>query len=156
GLRMLASCHDPGERVKASTVTAMSPHGVPGLRVLEVLFAAGDDLVVDDRPDSLSVWIDEKFQDLPPRIRDELHAWITVLRQGTPRRRARPRLTVFPLLAAARPFLLDIATRYTTLRQVTRDDVVAWLDGRTHQASDANALRDLFGVLKTQRLIFAN
>ncbi|WP_089295615.1 hypothetical protein [Actinoplanes regularis] len=59
---MIASCHEPGEPVKASTVTAMSPHGVSGLRVLEVLFAAGDDLVV----------------------------WITVLRHGTPRRRAVP------------------------------------------------------------------
>jgi hypothetical protein len=47
-------------------------------------------------------------------------------------------------------------SRDTTLRQVTRDDVVAWLDGRNHQASDAHALRDLFGVLKVQRLIFAN
>ncbi|MER5326901.1 hypothetical protein [Streptosporangium roseum] len=156
GLRMIASCHEPGEPVKASTVTVMSPHGVPGLRVLEVLFAAGNDLVVDDRTDSLTVWIDAKFASLPPRMRDELDAWITVLRHGTPRRRARPRITAFTLLAAAHPFLTEVADRYTTLRQITRQDVLDWLDGRKQQASDAHALRDLFGVLKAQRLIFAN
>ncbi|GAA2350170.1 hypothetical protein GCM10010170_039550 [Dactylosporangium salmoneum] len=156
GLRMIASCHEPGEPVKASTVTAMSPHGVPGLRVLEVLFAASDDLVVDDRTDSLTVWIDAKFASLPPRIRDELDAWITVLRHGTPRRRARPRITTFTLLAAAHPFLTEITDRYTTLREVTRQDVLDWLDDRKHRASDAHALRDLFGVLKAQRLVFAN
>jgi hypothetical protein len=134
----------------------MSPHGVPGLRVLEVLFAAGDDLVVDDRTDSLTVWIDAKFASLPPRMRDELDTWITVLRHGTPRRRARPRITVFTLLAAAHPFLTEIADRYTTLRQVTRQDVLDWLDDRKHRTSDAHALRDLFGVLKAQRLVFAN
>jgi hypothetical protein len=156
GLRMIASCHDPGEPVKASTVTAMSPHGVPGLRVLEVLFAAGDSLMVDNRTDSLTAWIDTKFSRLPPQIRDELDAWITVLRHGTPRRQARPRVTTFTLLSAAHPFLTSVAGRYTTLRQVTRQDVLDWLDGRKHQTSDAHALRDLFGVLKAQRLIFAN
>ena len=57
----------------------MSPHGVPGLRVLEVLFAAGDDLVDDDRTDSLAVWIDAKFASLPPRTRDELEPVVKVL-----------------------------------------------------------------------------
>jgi hypothetical protein len=104
GLRMIASCHEPGEPVRARTVTAMSSHGIPGLRVLEVLFAAGEDLVVDDRTDSLAVWIDAKFASLPPRMRDELDAWIAVLRHGTPRRRAQPRITAFTLLAAAHPF----------------------------------------------------
>lgn len=156
GLRMIASCHEPGETVKANTVTAMSPHGVPGLRVLEVLFAAGDDLVVDDRTDSLTVWIDARFSTLPSRMRDELDAWITMLRHGTARRRARPRITAFTLLAAAHPFLTEIAGRYTTLRQVTRQDVLGWLAGRKHQTGDAHALRDLFGVLKAQRLVFAN
>jgi integrase len=156
GLRMIASCHEPDEPVKASTITAMSPHGVPGLRVLEVLFAAGDGLVVDDRADSLTVWIDAKFASLPPRMRDELDTWITVLRHGTPRRRARPRITTFTLLAAAHPFLTEITDRYITLRQVTRQDVLDWLDDRKHRTSDAHALRDLFGVLKAQRRVFAN
>jgi site-specific recombinase XerD len=42
------------------------------------------------------------------------------------------------------------------LRQVTRDDVTGWLDGRKHQANDASALRDLFRTLKSERLVFTN
>jgi hypothetical protein len=156
GLRMLAARHDPGEPVRASTVTAMSCHGVPALRVLDVLTAAGDELVIDDRPDSLDEWVEQAFGDLPPRMRGELQTWIDVLRRGTPRRRPHPRITVYTVLAAARPFLLDCATRYTTLREVTPDDVTAWLDGRKQRANDAHALRHLFAVLKAQRLVFTN
>ena len=42
------------------------------------------------------------------------------------------------------------------MRQVTRDDVTGWLDGRKHQANDASALRDLFRTLKSERLVFTN
>ncbi|GIE88368.1 hypothetical protein [Actinoplanes regularis] len=31
-----------------------------------------------------------------------------------------------------------------------------WLDDRKHRAGDAHVLHDLFGVLKAQRLAFAN
>lgn len=156
GLRMLASCHDPGEPIKASTVTGMSSAGIPAVRVLDVLTAAGDGIVLQDRPDSLTVWIDAQFKDLPTQIREELQAWIDVLRQGTPRRRARPRRTTFARLAGIRPFLLETAVHYSTLRQVTADDVTGWLDGRKHQANDASALRDLFRTLKSKRLVFTN
>ena len=47
----------------------------------------------------------------------------------------------FARLAGIRPFLAEIAVHYSTLRQVTRDDVTGWLDGRKHQANDASALR---------------
>jgi len=156
GLRMLASCHDPGEPIKASTVTGMSSAGIPAVRVLDVLTAAGDGIVLQDRPDSLTVWIDAQFKDLPTQIREELQVWIDVLRQGTPRRRARPRRTTFARLAGIRPFLLKTAVHYSTLRQVTADDVTGWLDGRKHQANDASALRDLFRTLKSKRLVFTN
>lgn len=156
GLRMLAGCHDPGEPIKASTVTGMSSAGVPAVRVLDVLTAAGDGIVVQDGPDSLTVWIDAKFRDLPTQMRQELQVWIDVLRHGTGRRRARPRRTVFARLAGIRPFLLETAVHYSTLRQVTPDDVTGWLDGRKHQANDASALRDLFGTLKSARLVFTN
>lgn len=156
GLRMLASCHDPGEPIKASTVTALSLVGVPGLRVLEVLTALGSDVLFEDRIDSLTVWITEQFRALPPPMRQELSSWTTLMRNGSPRRRALHRSTVFTRLAAIAPFLLGTATRYTSLRQVTRDDVVDWLEGRKHRTTDATALRDLFRTLKSQRLVFTN
>lgn len=156
GLRMLASCHDPGEPIKASTVMAMSPVGVPGLRVLEVLTCLDGDVVVEDRPDSLTIWVDEQVRDLPPQMHQEVHAWIMLLRNGSPRRRALHRSTVSARLASIRPFLLVCATRYTTLRQVTRHDVIEWLEGRKYQANDASALRNLFRTLKSERLVFTN
>jgi len=73
----------------------MSSAGVPAVRVLDVLAAAGDGIVLHDWPDSLTVWIDAQFRDLPTQIRQELQVWIDVLRHGTPRRRARPRRTTF-------------------------------------------------------------
>jgi hypothetical protein len=50
----------------------------------------------------------------------------------------------------------DESVHHSTLRQVTRDDVTGWLDGRKHQANDASALRDLFRTLKSERLVFTN
>ena len=79
-----------------------------------------------------------------------------MLLEGTPRRRARPRRTTFARLASIRPFLAETAFHYSTLRQVTPDDVTGWLDGRKHQANDASALRDLFRTLKSKRLVFTN
>ena len=134
----------------------MSSAGVPAVRVLDVLAAAGDGIVLHDWPDSLTVWIDAQFRDLPTQIRQELQVWIDVLRHGTPRRRARPRRTTFARLAGVRPFLLETAFQYSTLRQVTPDDVTGWLVGRKHQANDASALRDLFRTLKSKRLVFTN
>ncbi len=156
GLRMLAASHDPGEPIKASTVTALSPHGVPGLRVIEILAESGEGVLVEDRPDSLTIWIGTQFGCLPTRIRAELQVWINALRHGTPRRRARHRDTVLARLAGIKPFLIEIADRYDTLRQVTRDDVLGWLDGRKHRANEASALRDLFRVLKAERMVFTN
>lgn len=155
-LRMLASYHDPGEPIKASTVTAMNAFGVPGVRVLEVLTGAGEDVLIDDRTSLLTVWIDTQFRGLPPRISDELQAWIDVLREGTPRRAARPRATVSALVFKVLPFLIEQAGHYDTLRQVTRDDITDCLQGRLRRADDASALRNLFGTLKSQRLVFTN
>jgi site-specific recombinase XerD len=78
-----------------------------------------------------------------------------VLRNGGPRRRPRARATIVTNIYSIRPFLTEVASRHATLRQVTRDDVITWLADRPSR-TDASALRDLFDVLKTQRLIFAN
>ena len=42
------------------------------------------------------------------------------------------------------------------MRQVTPDDVTEWLDDRPRPSDHLSALRDLFRVLKKQRLVFAN
>lgn len=155
GLKLLASCHEPGEPIKTSTVQALSPLQIPPRRMLEVLTTAETPMVCD-RPDALTLLIDTHFTSLPPQIREELQAWIQVLRHGSARRRARPESTVRGQLACVRPFLGEVATRYYTLREVTADDVTNWLDGCTRPSDHLSALRDLFRTLKTQRLVFAN
>jgi hypothetical protein len=69
GLKLLASCHDPGEPIKTSTVNALSALQVPPRRTLEVLCCVADELVVDDRTDSLSMLIDDQFACLPSQMR---------------------------------------------------------------------------------------
>ncbi len=74
------------------------------------------------------------------------------------RRRPRSRRTIVRDISSVRTFLVDAGTRYSTLRQVTRDDITTWLAGRPGRSrpQDASTLRSLFGTLKAERLIFAN
>jgi hypothetical protein len=59
---------------------------------------------------------------------------------------------------AIRGFLDEAGGRYSTLRQVTSDDITTWLASRPgrSRAQDASTLRSLFGILKAERLIFAS
>lgn len=154
GLRILAACHHPGEPINASTVHQLTVVGLTSLRVHDVLADLG--LIVEDRADSLDIWLDERLGDLPAQIRTEVNTWITVLRDGDQRRRPRARATIVTHIYSISPFLNVCAERYTTLRQVTRDDITTWLQQRPSKARDGCALRGLFGVLKQRRLVFTN
>lgn len=156
GLKILASCHQPGESIHTSTLRTLIDRGIPLRRTAQVLRAVVPHLLVDDRPDALTQWIQALHADLPGKIRDEMQIWIDALRGGAPRRRTRPETTIRALLARTHPFLTHIATRHHTLRQVTRDDITGWLAERPRPDDDLYALRDLFRVLKTQRVVFAN
>lgn len=125
---------------------------MPANHVLEVF----EELDIFDRPDSLDAWCEKHLSFLASDVRAELDVWIAILRHGTPRRRPRARATVITNLRSILPFLIEYAGKYTTLRQVTRDDIIAWLADRPHRAYDASALRSLFGTLKAERLVFAN
>ncbi|CAM5613387.1 hypothetical protein SGLAM104S_02785 [Streptomyces glaucescens] len=59
-------------------------------------------------------------------------------------------------LRLVQPFPRERTAAYTTLRQVTRDDITSWLFDRPNRVHEASALRSLFGVLKKERLVFAN
>lgn len=156
GLRILMSVHGPGEPVKASTVRQLTARNMPFPHITGVLAAAG--VLADDRPDTLAIWLDEQLAGLPAQIRAELGAWLGLLRYGGPRRRPRSRRTIVRDISSIRTFLAGTGARYLTLRQVTRDDITAWLAGRPGRSrpQDASTLRGLFTVLKAERLIFAN
>ncbi|MFJ9560939.1 hypothetical protein ACIRQQ_12970 [Streptomyces fuscichromogenes] len=51
---------------------------------------------------------------------------------------------------------IEAPPRYSTLRQVTPDDITDWLSKRNNVQREIVALRDMFKTLKAQRLIFAD
>ena len=156
GLRILVAVHGPGEPVRASTVRQLTARNMPFPHIIDVLAAVG--ALEDDRPDTLAVWLDEQLAGLPAQIRAELETWLSLLRHGGPRRRPRSRRTIVRDISSIRTFLADAGARYSTLRQVTGNDIAAWLAGRPgwSRPQDASTLRSLFGILKAERLIFSN
>jgi hypothetical protein len=129
---------------------------MPFPHIIDILGAAG--VLDDDRPDTLAVWLDEQLAGLPAQIRAELDTWLSLRRHGGPRRRPRSRRTIVRDISSIRTFLTGIGGRYSTLRQVTHDDITTWLAGRPARSKpqDASTLRSLFGILKAERLIFTN
>jgi hypothetical protein len=156
GLRILMAVHGPDEPVRASTVRQLTARNMPFPHITATLAAVG--ALEDDRPDTLAVWLDEQLAGLPAQIHAELDTWLGLLRHGGPRRRPRSRRTIVRDIYSIRTFLTGIGGRYSTLRQVTRDDVTGWLASRPGRSrpQDASTLRSLFGTLKAEQLIFAN
>ncbi|SEG85325.1 Site-specific recombinase XerD [Actinacidiphila yanglinensis] len=154
GIRILCAIHEVGEPVRASTIAQLTHTAIPSNHVLEVFQDL--DVLVDDRPDSVHLWCDERLSFLADGIRAEVDAWVSILRNGNRRRSPRARSTVITQLGLVRPFLRERTAAYTTLRQVTRDDVTTWLSNRPNRVQEASALRSLFGVLKKEKLVFAN
>jgi hypothetical protein len=156
GLRILMAVHGPGESVRASTVRQLTARNMPFPHITTVLAEAG--VLEDDRPDTLTAWLDAQLAGLPAQIRTELDTWLSLRRHGGPRRRPRSRRTIIRDVRSIRTFLAGAGARYSTLRQVTRDDITTWLASRPgrSQPQDASTLRSLFGTLKAERLIFAN
>ena len=128
GLRILTAVHGPGEPVKASTVRQLTARTMPFPHIIDVLAAAG--VLDDDRPDSLAVWLDGQLAGLPAQIRAELDTWLGLRRHGGPRRRPRSRRTIVGNIYSIRTFLTGAGSRYSTLRQVSCDDITTWLAGR--------------------------
>jgi hypothetical protein len=156
GLRILTAVHGPGEPVKASTVRRLTARNMPFPHIIDVLADAG--VLEDDRPDTLAIWLDEQLAGLPVQIRAELGSWLALRRHGGSRRRPRSRGTIVRDVRGIQGFVSDVGGRYSTLRQVTRADIITWLASRPGRSrpEDASTLRTLFGTLKSERLIFAN
>jgi hypothetical protein len=156
GLRILMAVHGPGEPARASTVRQLTARNMPFPHIIDVLAAAG--VLEDDRPDTLTIWLDEQLAGLPAQIRAELDIWLGLLRHGGARRRPRSRRTIVRNVHSIQTFLTGAGRQYSTLRQVTRDDITTWLASRPGRSrpQDASTLRSLFATLKAERLIFAN
>jgi hypothetical protein len=101
--------------------------------------------------------IEQRLQELPSEIAEELRRWVLVLR-GEGRREHRPMSfeTIRKYLGYLGPVLSLWSVRVTSLREITADDIHEVLKQRPGQPGLdlASALRSLFQALKQERLIF--
>lgn len=86
GLIAVLSGHANGERIRRSDLaTPERTNKIFGPRLAGILDLLG--LLDDDRLPALDTWITTTTRGLTPGIRDDVHHWLTVLRDGTPRHR---------------------------------------------------------------------
>jgi hypothetical protein len=155
-LVMLLADHADGETVRISDFEELV-HRYSGsvLHTAEVLSSMG--ILVDDRTPVFDTWLADKLESFNPGIRSETEQWVRTLHDGSPRSHPRPALARVYLYAAL-PALAEWSIRLDHLREVTRDDVLAYADslvGRQRQMALC-ALRSLFAWAKKGGVVFAN
>jgi hypothetical protein len=153
----LLAGHGDGEVIAASAVRAVARrHSIGSHNVIEIL--ATMEIVEDDRPDLFNGWLDAKLTGLTAGLARETRRWALTLHDGGPRTRARSPHTAQTYLRAARPALLAWSACHDHLREVTRDDVLAYLaDLHGHERRLAvSALRSLFTWARKTGVIFRN
>jgi integrase len=159
GVRILLGLqHTPGAPIKASDVALLSRITISVQGVTEVLAEAG--MLEDDSVPAIVRWFPVHIAELPAEMRAELAVWFDVRRNGSlvaPRSRPRSDRTIASQLHFAMPALRVWAQVYTSLREVSRQDVYAVLPPAGQpRASMLQGLRSIFGVLKARRLVFVN
>ncbi|MET8779463.1 hypothetical protein ABZV58_31070 [Nocardia sp. NPDC004654] len=157
-LIMLLATHADGDLVRVSEFHRhiRGRGGGSLVHVIDVLSDMG--VLAEDRPQVFDLWLDAKVDGLAPEMAAHVRTWAMVLREGGPRRRPRHPGTATAYVRLARPALLLWSDRYDHLREVTRGDVLAHLDGLvgTARCDALAALRSLFGWAKREAVIFRN
>jgi hypothetical protein len=155
---LLATQDTPGAPIRASDVMTLSSVGLPMRGTKEVLAAAG--LLEDDDVPALVRWYRLQTADLPALMRAELDTWLNQLRHGSttaPRSRPRAEATIRNQLYWALPTLRGWAADHASLREISRDDVLAALPpGGVERSCTLQGLRSIFKVLKGRGLTFIN
>lgn len=156
-LVMVLSTHAEGERVRASdfhrVITARSGSLV---HVIDILSTMG--ILIDDRTPVFDTWLASKVDNLSPSIAQHVRRWAYLLRDGSTRRRPRNPATAIAYVNAVRPSLLVWSDSYDHLREVTRDDIVTYLDALRGdpRMMALVALRSLFRWAKRDGVVFGN
>jgi hypothetical protein len=161
GLRIVLALQEtPGALIKASDILLLGqvPSAFQVARTIEIVELAG--MLDDDRIPAIVTWFDTKIIGLPGPMREELRLWFEVMRHGstTPtRRRPRTEGTIRMKLSRALPALHRWADQHTSLREISKDDVLAVLPAsRTPRVGVVQGLRSIFTVLKEHKLVFIN
>ncbi|MYW90493.1 hypothetical protein [Amycolatopsis rubida] len=162
-IRMLLATQDtPGAPITASTAAAVTTgRKLDNLKsVLEILTTAG--MLDDDRQPTLDAYVERLIAGLPEPMTTELREWFGAMRDGStapPRSRPRNHATIRARIAHAAPAAHTWAATngYSSLREVSRDDVIAIMPaGGYRYRQTLTALRALFRFLKARRKVFTN
>ena len=156
-LVMLLAGYAEGDVIRVSDFRdVLGRRGASQAHTIEVLTAMG--VVADDRPPAFDAWLSTKLDGLAPAIAAQARRWALVLRDGGPRRHPRKPGTAAAYLNTVRPALLAWSQTYDHLREVTHQDVLAYLGGLhgDPRMTALVALRSLFGWAKRNGVIFAN
>jgi hypothetical protein len=158
-LRVLLRTQDtPGAAIRASEAHELATVGLPAAPTMEVLATAG--FLNDDRLPTIVAWFEEHIADLPNPMAAELRVWFEVQRTGsisTPRLRPRTDRTTRNNLTAALPALRAWAADHDSLREISRDDVLALLPASgTRRVEALQGIRSIFRVLKARKMVFTN
>ena len=155
-VRLLAN-YDDGDLVKASEARAIASRFCVNVNnATDILDRMG--ILIEDRTPTFELWLEAKLEGLAPGIDAPVRDWVRVLSDGGPRSRARHPDTVRAYLRSVLPALRDWTTRYDHLREVTHDDVLAYLAPLQGSARDSTvtALRSLFTWARRNGVIFRN
>lgn len=158
GLRIVLGVRHGSEPIKASTVEQLRQFHLPIWTVLYVLNDA--DLLNDNRIPAVDRWVARQLAELPETMASELDTWFRIMRDGSPKPRRRPRSdrSIRSNLSWALPILRRWADEgHTSLRDITRDHVLCALPASgTPRSHAGQALRSIFGLLKTHGILFTD
>lgn len=109
---------------------------------------------------SESCWFVHKISGLPEPMRNEMTVWFHALRDGSttpPRMRARHigtvRSSIWLVMPVLQAWTID---GHQSLREITRDEVMAALVATGRRTATLSRLRSLFRFLKASKLVFIN
>ena len=151
---VLLAGHGPGH-VDEAAIAALAQRHLPVRHTRAFLASCG--LATSAPFAATGAWVDERLARFAPRIATEVRVWLEVL-GGSGRARPKHPDTLRTYLWSAQDPLEAFSSRYESLREVTRDDVLAELailEG-SRRAMTGIALRSLFRTLKAKKLIFVN
>lgn len=155
---MLAIQDTPGAAIRRSDVALLSTIKHSAAVVADVLGEAG--MLAEDREPAIVRWFTAAVSGLPEPMRYELGTWFEIMRHGsaaTPRRLPRADSTTDTQLRYALPVLTDWARTRDSLREISREDVLAALPPAGPQrVLMLQGLRSIFKVLKGRKLVFVN
>lgn len=156
---LLAIQDTPGGPVRASHTALLPSIGLPGRHLLD--FLAEHRLAEEDRAPVIETWFTARTRDLPEPMLTEVRTWFDVLLHGStvpPRSKPRSPVTIRVKVRWALPVLRSWADGgITTLREISRDDVLAVLPASGNPRATAGAaLHSLFSTLKRRKMIFTN